>query len=271
MKILRVTLLVLLSGLTAKSQSLTIGEVKTLTSKVLKEDRTLNIYLPEGYRKDSTYPVLYLLDGSINEDFLHVVGLVQFFHMTFHAPDMVVVGIANVDRKRDFTFQPSDTAFTQAYPGSGCSETFIKFIEEELIPFVAHHYSVSDQRKLIGQSLGGLLATEIFIKKPSLFSHYGIVSPSLWWNDETLLEDYDSIMEMNPKRERKNVFIAYGANEHPIMKKDARALARKIKPEQAEVVLKEMKNEDHATILHNAVYQLFQYWFVKNYVQEENE
>lgn len=83
-----------------------IGEVVTLKSTILAEHRILNIYLPEGYdtESDEKYPVIYLLDGSMNEDFLHVAGLVQFFNLQLQMPKTIVVGIANLDRKHDFTF-----------------------------------------------------------------------------------------------------------------------------------------------------------------------
>src|SRR5947208_2099800 len=57
-----------------------LGLIDTISSKELGETRTLNIYLPDGYSKDSigTYPVIYLLDGSADEDFIHIAGLVQF-------------------------------------------------------------------------------------------------------------------------------------------------------------------------------------------------
>ena len=53
---------------------LSIGEKIEFQSKILKENRILNIYLPNGYSKDSLkeYPVIYLLDGSIDEDFIHI-------------------------------------------------------------------------------------------------------------------------------------------------------------------------------------------------------
>ena len=86
------------------TQPFSIGEIKIIKSVILDENRTLNIYLPDGYNSKEKYPVIYLLDGSANEDFLHVVGLVQFYNITFSMPKTIVVGIANVDRKRDFTF-----------------------------------------------------------------------------------------------------------------------------------------------------------------------
>ena len=83
-----------------------LGIVRQMHSTVLGEDRTLNIYLPEGYHQDSSYSVIYLLDGSADEDFIHVAGLVQFYNFPWVnvLPKSIVVGIANVDRRRDFTF-----------------------------------------------------------------------------------------------------------------------------------------------------------------------
>lgn len=46
-----------------KVSPLTIGETIEVKSEILKENRTLNIYLPIGYSSDSSksYPVIYLL------------------------------------------------------------------------------------------------------------------------------------------------------------------------------------------------------------------
>ena len=64
---------------TKNVKPLTIGEIRTIKSKILNEDRILNIYLPQNFDKTKSYPIIYLLDGSMNEDFIHVTGLIQFF------------------------------------------------------------------------------------------------------------------------------------------------------------------------------------------------
>ena len=58
---------------------LTIGQTFTLVSKVLGETRHINVYLPPGYADSAALrlPVLYMPDGGVQEDFLHVAGLVQ--------------------------------------------------------------------------------------------------------------------------------------------------------------------------------------------------
>src|SRR4051812_26290183 len=94
---------------TARSQNVlagkpfVLGTVDEIRSKQLSETRTLNIYLPEKYKQADTthYPVIYLLDGSANEDFIHIVGIVQFLTMIEAMPNTIVAGIANVDRRRD--------------------------------------------------------------------------------------------------------------------------------------------------------------------------
>src|SRR5215218_6300065 len=86
-----------------------LGLIDRIQSKELGEERILNIYFPEGYNKNDTikYPVTYLLDGSADEDFIHIVGLFQFnsFEWINRVPKSIVVGIATVDRRRDFTYQ----------------------------------------------------------------------------------------------------------------------------------------------------------------------
>lgn len=73
---------------------LTIGQVVTIESKALSESRRLNVYLPQGFTSSDTikYPVIYVLDGSMDEDFLHIVGLVQFYSLQMTMPKSIVVG-----------------------------------------------------------------------------------------------------------------------------------------------------------------------------------
>lgn len=112
---------------TANVKPLTIGEIRTIKSKILNEERTLNIYLPQNFDKTKSYRIIYLLDGSMNEDFIHVAGLVQFFNLMYSMPETIVVGIANIDRKRDFTFHTDLKDLQQDYPTTGHSDKFINF------------------------------------------------------------------------------------------------------------------------------------------------
>ena len=233
-----------------------LGVTDTLHSEELAETRALNIYLPEGYDTASAaYPVIYLLDGSANEDFIHVTGIVQFLTMIGSMPKTIVIGIANVDRRRDFTFPTAIVKDKQAYPTTGSSAKFIVFMEKELQPFVEKKYRCNGIKTIIGQSLGGLLGTEILLKKPRLFNNYIIVSPSLWWNNESLLAEAPGLLQNQPCQ-NITAYVATG-KEGKIMEGDAKKLVSLLKQKAAasvNTVYSYFPHEDHLTILHNCVY-----------------
>lgn len=242
-----------------RKSSFSIGEVLEFQSTVLQEKRRINVYLPESYSSDSSkaYPVIYLLDGSKDEDFIHVSGIVQFgsFPWINTLPESIVVGIENVDRKRDFTFPTTNKADLKEFSTSGKSEKFIEFIEQELQPLIASTYRTQANKTLIGQSLGGLLATEILFNHPELFDQYVIVSPSLWWNDESLLS-------ASPKNAAlsKAIYLAVG-KEGEVMERTAQELFNKLSalaPENESLFFDFLPNKTHGDALHQAVYNAFE-------------
>jgi len=242
------------------------GRIETIDSKALNETRTINIYLPDGYQPNSTvtYPVIYVLDGSANEDFPHIAGLCQFMNMYQLLPKSIVVGIANVDRYRDFTYPSSSKQDKKDIPTSGGAEAFLAFLENELQPMIEKEYPTNGHRTIIGQSLGGLLATQILLQKPNMFDDYIIVSPSLWWDNQKMIKGAKSHFMFQPEV-AKRVFLTVG-NEHPVMRKVADMLAESIrKSTNSNMVLyyQPILDEDHATILHIAVYNAFKKLYPK--------
>ncbi|WKD50310.1 alpha/beta hydrolase [Microbulbifer spongiae] len=236
---------------------LSIGEALRFPSKILGEERTLNIYLPPGYHKDQSkrYPVIYLLDGSMEEGFLHIAGLVQFgsFSWIHMLPESILVGVGNVDRKRDFTYASNALKDQKEFPSSGGSSKFIASLMKEMQPLIQRNYRVSGETTLIGQSLGGLLATEILVKHTNLFDHYIIVSPSLWWDGESLLKRIPANCCA-----AKAIYVGVG-KEGAVMERLARELHDKIDPNgQRETVhFGYFKQLDHGDTLHLAVYDAF--------------
>lgn len=242
-----------------------LGRIDQLNSKILQEDRILNIYLPEGYSsKDTTrYPVVYLLDGSADEDFIHITGIYQFYTFPWmnRVPKSIIVGIATVDRRRDYTFPTSLESDKKLYPTTGHSAAFIDFIEKELQPYIQNKYKISTSRTLIGQSLGGLLATQILIEKPYMFDKYIIVSPSLWWNNGSLLKVAATALK-EYSRNKLSIYIGVGkegltpTKVPRVMEVDANVLAEKLQGlhnKNLEIFFDYLPEENHATILHPAV------------------
>jgi len=251
------------------SKPFILGVIHEIHSIPLNENRVLNIYLPEGYNPTDTtrYPVIYLLDGSADEDFIHIAGIVQFnnFPWINRLPKTIVVGIANTDRKRDFTFHSQIESDNKRLPTAGGSANFIAFLEKELQPFIQNQFKTNNDKTLIGQSLGGLLATEILLSKPTLFNRYIIISPSIWWNNGSLLKKDAAILHetfINPTE----IYIGVGKEglapgEFPrVMEVDANLVADKLKASKSKslkVYFDYLPLEDHATVTHQAVFNAF--------------
>ncbi len=259
--------------ITATTKPFVLGVVNEVESKELSEKRVLNIYLPEGYNQDDTthYPVIYLLDGSADEDFIHIVGLVQFnsFEWINQVPKSIVVGIATVDRRRDYTFPTTIKEDKKKYPTTGHSDQFISFIEKELQPFIETTYKTNKNKTIIGQSLGGLFATEVLLKQPTLFNKYIIISPSLWWDNGSLLGLNSNLLTAN-FTQQTDIYIGVGKEgltptEIPrVMEVDANLLAAKIKATKSNkvsVFFDYLPQENHATILHQAVSNSFKFLY----------
>lgn len=241
-----------------------LGKTYTINSAILGEKRTLNVCLPVGYNENDTtkYPVIYLLDGGIDEDLIHIAGLVQFNSMSWvkRLPAVILVGIANTNRARDLTFPTNVAKQKEMLPASGGSKNFISFIENELQPWVGEHFSANDDAMLVGQSLAGLLAAEILMTRPQLFDQYIIVSPSLWWNNGLLLKS--NVQDESNFTGQTKVYIAVGkeglapTDEPHVMEVDANLLYDKLKAADipnVKLYFDYLPEENHGTILHRAV------------------
>ena len=246
-----------------------LGVIDEIQSKEMGEKRIINIYLPEGYNPNDSikYPVIYLIDGSADEDFIHVAGLVQFstFEWVNQIPKSIVVGIATVDRQRDLTFPSTSEEQKKRFPKAGHSDKFIAFIEKELQPFMASKYKAGMDKTLIGQSLGGFFATDVLLKKPELFNRYIIISPSLWWDNGSLL-DFDSNLLAEGFNRQTDVYVGVGkegltpTDPPRVMEVDANLLVDKLKTsknQSVKVVFDYLPLENHATIMHQALMNAF--------------
>lgn len=251
---------------TSNHKILPFGFIEEIQSKELSENRILNIYLPYGYHPDSaaTYPVVYVLDGSAHEDFPHIAGLVQFMNMYDLMPKSIVVGIANVDRYRDFSHSTQNKHDLELLPTGGGSAAFIRFIKNELQPFITQHYKSNGSNTIIGQSMGGLVVTEILLKNPELFDEYIIVSPSLWWDDQSLVNSAAAFFQSHPELKKK-IFVSLGTEDevmHEVADKLVDAI-RQAKNPNIKLIYQPILEETHATILHKAAYEAFEQFYEK--------
>jgi len=245
-----------------KTEPLVVGETFLINSKALGETRRINVYVPSGYKEsaDAQLPVLYMPDGGINEDFLHVAGLVQVSTGNETMRPFLLVGIENTERRRDTTGPTENEKDKKIAPRVGGSEGFRKFIREELMPQVKRRYRTTGETAIVGESLAGLFVVETFLLEPDLFDTYIAFDPSLWWNNQALVNGAAARLRARPKKEKTLYFASSGEDTAGITQRFAEILGKNA-PSGVRWHYDKMPDEKHSTIYHPAAIKAFRVLF----------
>ena len=203
-------------GLKAQSivnHQVVIGKTDSVNSAILKEKRTVWIYLPDGYATSKArYPVIYLLDAEWN--FAAFTGMVhelsEVIGNTVY-PQCIVVSIPNTDRTRDLTPTHAsvgpDGRYMYGTETSGGGENFTVFLQKELMPHIDSAYRTAPYKILVGHSFGGLTAMNIFINHTDLFNSYLVIDPSMWWDSRKLLHQTQEVLKQR-RFDGKSLYLA---------------------------------------------------------------
>lgn len=242
-----------------KPAPLVVGETFTIDSKILGETRRINVYIPQGYVESQNVrvPVLYMPDGGIAEDFLHIAGLIQVSVSNATMRPFLLVGIENTQRRRDLTGPTKNEADKKIAPVVGKSEAFRQFIRDELMPQVKLRYRTTNETAIVGESLAGLFVAETFFLEPDLFDTYIAIDPSLWWNNQELINGAAERLRPRPRLE-KTLYLA-NSDEKEIAEATQRLaeILGKHAPSGLRWYYKNMPDEKHATIYHPAALKAF--------------
>ena len=190
-------------------------EAFTLPSRGLGEDRRIAVYLPAAYRAEParSFPVLYMPDGGVDEDFPHVADAVDALIAEGAIPPTLVVGVANTERRRDMTGPTDVESDRRIAPRVGGSAAFRAFFRDELMPEVRRRYRITDEAGIVGESLAGLFVVETLFAEPGLFDAYVALSPSLWWNGGRLTRGAPAWLAAHPDV-RARLFLAHAADDN---------------------------------------------------------
>jgi uncharacterized protein len=236
------------------SSELVIGRTIRLDSVALSEVRVINAFVPSGYENERL-PVIYMLDGGIKEDFLHIAGLVQVGVSNGTVAPHILIGIENTQRRRDLTGETNDPKDKAIAPVVGGSKAFRRFLKDELIPFVNSNFSTNSQKVIVGESLAGLFVLETLKDDPALFNHYIAVDPSVWWNQGGLVKDWK--LDVSAVKGLK-VYVALSKDtvSSPATE-ELKKLFRDARPEHVVATVQDFPNESHLTIFHPAALDAF--------------
>jgi uncharacterized protein len=242
-----------------KAEPLVIGETFTIDSKIIGEKRRINVYIPSIYLEspDTKLPVLYMPDGGMAEDFLHVAGLVQVSVGNQTMRPFLLVGIENTERRRDMTGPTENEEDKKIAVRVGGSEKFRKFLKDELMPQIKERYHTTNETAIVGESLAGLFVIETFFLEPDLFDTYIALDPSLWWNNQKLVKMADKQLQSHPKS-KKNLYFA-SSDEKGIsdITQQLAEILNKYAPSTLNWHYEKMPEEKHLTIYHPAALKAF--------------
>lgn len=242
---------------------LVIGESLELVSKTMQETRRINVYLPDGYQQDQSksYPVIYMPDGGIAEDFLHIAGLMQVSIANGTMRPFILVGIENTVRRRDLTGPSNSDLDKKAIPNLGGADLYRHFLTKELIPEIEQRYRTMQERALVGESLAGLFTIETLFHTPEMFQTYIAIDPSLWWNDQALTARFAEKLKTNPQLAKNLYFASSGQRGMEQVIKSFAEMLKLQQPKGLNWTYEHFAKETHATIYHPAALIAFRKLF----------
>ena len=225
-----------------------------LPSRALGEARRINVHTPAGYTASDTarFPVLYMPDGGLDEDFGHVVNTTDSLIALGEIRPVIVVGVPNTERRRDLTGPTRIKTDSAIAPHVGGSAAFRRFWQDELVPVIDARYRTTTERSIVGESLAGLFIVETFLREPGIFDHYIAFDPSLWWNHGALVDSATALMSAGKASSGQHRSLYIAASRDDIGNQTARlASAFRATPRRGP----ELKFEPRPDLTHGTIFR----------------
>ncbi len=203
--------------------------VKELESEIMETTRTLKIYIPDSYERDSikNYPLAIVLDEEFMFD--TYVGNSILFAKKDKAPKQIVVGISMEEtRAKDVGFDLNSGALINS------SKNFYDFLRDEVLFYMESNYRTSPFVSFVGQGYSANLITHFLQEKTAFINSFVCINPSFSDFIGSELQSYN----LNKFANEDNTFYLYINNS------DAFSASKKTKISQIQSALStlEIKN-----------------------------
>jgi predicted alpha/beta superfamily hydrolase len=187
------------------------------------EHRAVLVYLPREYTQQPTKrsPVLYLHDGQnlFDERTAFIPGHPWYAHTTADQlteqrliEPIILVGIANTGLRRMAEYSPTP----DPKHGGGEGDCYGRLLLDEIKPFVDRTYRTLPEPEhtgLGGSSLGGLISLYLGLQHPNVFRKLAVMSPSLWWDQRSILALVQTLVERLSPRPPLRIWLDMGMEE----------------------------------------------------------
>lgn len=204
-----------------QSTPLVYAQQDILYSKILDEERVINVYLPKSFHqasKKSTYPLIIVYGDHGDQFFLTTSGLVEHLSSVNRMPEAIVISFHNV-----LSYAPD--IYTNGMWGANMerlisntdTDKFIQHLEEELFPYFKKNYRAADYRMIVGVSGSSIFPLHTFAKTPSLFQAQIILAGADiigmgYEPDKTFIDAFVERLS-NPTNRRSNLYFGVAEND----------------------------------------------------------
>ena len=222
----------------------------TIDSKFVNETRVITIWTPTIYEESNeSLPVIYMADGGIKEDFPHIANTLAELIAANKIPPFILVGIENTERRRDLTGQTKIAYDLEYIPNAGGANNFRNFIKNELVPTINKKYRTTSEKAIIGESLSGLFVMETFLLEPEMFDYYIAFDPSVWFNEQYLVKNFETLIK---DKNYKNKKIWFAGSDAEDISNFTKELEKKMKSKTQDFT---WKYSDEPTEQHNTIFR----------------
>ncbi len=256
-------------------------QVHKLPAKKLGRQYELYVSLPASYAESKrAFPVLFVTDANYAFPLIRAIAK-RVGDGGNNLEDFILVGLSyatgdtpTVSRNRDYTplkyknkQQIARDKANQAIYGE--AEGYRQYLANEVFPFLASQYRIDMQRKVFaGHSYGGIFGAHVLLTEPSMFSHYILGSPSLFYDHRSLFDKEEEYANKHKDLPAK-VFLMIGgyervnpASKNPRYLKEVDMVADMLAWQKQlqgrrypnlEIRSKVLEDEDHLTVAPNII------------------
>ena len=151
-----------------------LGTYRVLRSAVLGEDRVLQVHLPPSCgSREIACPVVYVFYSDWVEGYFAQLVNDLYLLTSDRMPEAIVVGVRNTQRYRDLLPWPR----AGGQPGDGRADRFLRFVREELVPFVDREYRTKPYRILVGPQTAAVFGIYALLEAPGTFQAFIVNDP----------------------------------------------------------------------------------------------
>lgn len=237
-RLLLLTSLLHLSSLFAQQPKASFGNLHRLDAFPSKyvDARNIDVWLPEGYDSSKRYAVLYMHDGQMLFDSTTSWNK-QEWGMDEEATNLInkkrvtafiIVGIYNNGAYRHSEYFPEkplafleqglrDTLLKAALKGEARADRYLKFIVEELKPYIDRTFSTyrdMAHTSIMGSSMGGLISLYAICEYPEVFGNAGCLSthwPGIFTANDPIPNAFNRYLSENaPDPKHHRIYFDYG-------------------------------------------------------------